>query len=126
MAVPLLRTCTSARVLACDAFQSLAQCSPTTCFGAGLAAAPHVPVAPAPSSPISTARLALAPAALESTEPCTVQPPTNANLRVFSGIQPSGAGGMTLGNYIGAIKNWVHMQEQGPRDQSLFRCGWCC
>lgn len=30
--------------------------------------------------------------------------------RVFSGIQPSG--GMQLGNYIGAIKNWVAMQEE--------------
>ncbi len=30
--------------------------------------------------------------------------------RVFSGIQPSG-GAMTLGNYFGAIKNWVDMQD---------------
>ena len=30
--------------------------------------------------------------------------------RVFSGIQPSG--GLTLGNYLGAIKRFVHMQEQ--------------
>ncbi|MEJ2023157.1 MAG: tryptophan--tRNA ligase, partial [Maritimibacter sp.] len=29
--------------------------------------------------------------------------------RVFSGIKPSG--GMTLGNYLGAIKRWVAMQE---------------
>ena len=28
---------------------------------------------------------------------------------VFSGAQPSG--GLTLGNYIGALKNWVKMQE---------------
>ena len=31
--------------------------------------------------------------------------------RVFSGIQPSG--GLTLGNYLGAIKRFVDMQEQG-------------
>ena len=31
--------------------------------------------------------------------------------RVFSGIQPSG--GLTLGNYLGAIKKFVAMQEQG-------------
>ncbi len=29
--------------------------------------------------------------------------------RVFSGIKPSG--GLTLGNYLGAIKRWVEMQE---------------
>ncbi|WP_300036921.1 tryptophan--tRNA ligase [uncultured Roseobacter sp.] len=31
--------------------------------------------------------------------------------RVFSGIQPSG--GLTLGNYLGAIKRFVQMQEEG-------------
>ncbi|MEM9319621.1 MAG: tryptophan--tRNA ligase [Pseudomonadota bacterium] len=31
--------------------------------------------------------------------------------RVFSGIQPSG--GLTLGNYLGAIKRFVEMQEEG-------------
>src|SRR2546428_663993 len=31
------------------------------------------------------------------------------NKRVFSGIQPSGI--VHLGNYIGALKNWVSMQE---------------
>jgi tryptophanyl-tRNA synthetase len=30
--------------------------------------------------------------------------------RVFSGIQPSG--GLTLGNYLGAIKRWVAMQDE--------------
>ena len=30
--------------------------------------------------------------------------------RVFSGIQPSG--GLTLGNYIGALRNWAKMQEE--------------
>lgn len=28
---------------------------------------------------------------------------------VFSGIQPSG--NLTLGNYLGAIKNWVNIQD---------------
>ncbi|HVO30089.1 MAG TPA: tryptophan--tRNA ligase [bacterium] len=35
--------------------------------------------------------------------------------RVLSGMQPSGF--MTLGNYFGAVKNWVHLQEgdaKGP------------
>ena len=31
--------------------------------------------------------------------------------RVFSGIQPSG--GLTLGNYLGAIKRFVQMQDEG-------------
>jgi tryptophanyl-tRNA synthetase len=34
---------------------------------------------------------------------------THARPRVFSGIQPTGA--LHLGNYIGAIRNWVKMQE---------------
>ena len=31
--------------------------------------------------------------------------------RVFSGIKPSG--GLTLGNYLGAIRRWVAMQDEG-------------
>ena len=31
--------------------------------------------------------------------------------RVFSGIKPSG--GLTLGNYLGAIRRWVQMQGEG-------------
>src|SRR2546428_7787876 len=30
--------------------------------------------------------------------------------RVFSGIQPSGE--LHLGNYLGAVKNWVRLQDQ--------------
>ena len=29
--------------------------------------------------------------------------------RIFSGIQPSGE--LTLGSYMGAIKNWVALQD---------------
>ena len=36
----------------------------------------------------------------ETTVPCT---------RIFSGIQPTGA--LHLGNYVGAVQNWVRMQE---------------
>jgi tryptophanyl-tRNA synthetase len=36
--------------------------------------------------------------------------------RVFSGIQPSG--GITLGNYLGAIRNWVRLQDDHD-------CIWC-
>lgn len=35
---------------------------------------------------------------------------------IFSGIQPSG--NLTLGNYLGAIKNWVSLQEQ-------YDCYYC-
>ena len=30
--------------------------------------------------------------------------------RIFSGVQPSG--NITLGNYLGAIKNWVSLQDE--------------
>ncbi len=36
--------------------------------------------------------------------------------RVFSGIKPSG--GLTLGNYLGAIKRWVDMQ--GPAFETIY------
>src|SRR3989442_1639045 len=32
--------------------------------------------------------------------------------RVFSGIQPSGE--LHIGNYLGAVKNWVRLQHQHP------------
>ena len=35
---------------------------------------------------------------------------------IFSGIQPTGV--MTLGNYLGAIKNWVQLQED-------YNCTYC-
>ena len=31
-------------------------------------------------------------------------------MRIFSGIQPTGT--MHIGNYLGAIKNWVSLQEE--------------
>ena len=36
--------------------------------------------------------------------------------KVFSGVQPSGV--LTLGNYIGAIKNWVELQDE-------YECFYC-
>lgn len=36
--------------------------------------------------------------------------------KVFSGVQPSGV--LTLGNYIGAIKNWVELQDE-------YDCFYC-
>ena len=34
--------------------------------------------------------------------------------RILSGIQPSGA--LTLGNYVGALRNWVELQQTGEYD----------
>jgi len=31
---------------------------------------------------------------------------------VFSGVQPTG--NLHLGNYLGAIKNWVNLQKKNP------------
>ena len=42
--------------------------------------------------------------------PTTFAPPTFAP-RIFSGIQPSG--GLTLGNYLGALKRFVEKQDEG-------------
>jgi tryptophanyl-tRNA synthetase len=40
-------------------------------------------------------------------------------MRIVSGIQPTGQ--LHLGNYLGAIRNWVAMQDRlGPKDQAYF------
>ena len=40
-------------------------------------------------------------------------------MRIFSGIQPTGS--VHIGNYLGAIKNWVSLQNQEqPKKESLF------
>ncbi len=45
--------------------------------------------------------------------------PTPRPMRVVSGIQPTGS--LHLGNYLGAIRNWVAMQDAMPADgQCLF------
>ena len=41
---------------------------------------------------------------------------TNVERRIFSGIQPTG--NLTLGNYLGAIRNWVNLQGE-------FECIYC-
>ncbi len=38
------------------------------------------------------------------------QQPTVRKKRIFSAIQPTGT--MTLGNYLGAVRNWVEMQDE--------------
>ena len=40
-----------------------------------------------------------------------VQTPKTFKPRIFSGIQPSG--GLTLGNYLGALKRFVEKQDEG-------------
>ncbi|WP_374646396.1 tryptophan--tRNA ligase [Tabrizicola sp.] len=46
-----------------------------------------------------------------STPAPTVQTPKTFQPRIFSGIQPSG--GLTLGNYLGALKRFVEKQDEG-------------
>ena len=41
----------------------------------------------------------------------TSQGSSNFQPRVFSGIQPTG--NLTLGNYLGAVKRFVEMQDSG-------------
>jgi len=36
-------------------------------------------------------------------------PPTPRRPRIFSGVQPSGL--LHIGNYLGALRNWVELQE---------------
>jgi tryptophanyl-tRNA synthetase len=38
--------------------------------------------------------------------------------RIFSGIKPSG--GLTLGNYLGAIRRFVQMQDEGGFDTTIY------
>ena len=45
-----------------------------------------------------------------------MQEPTTKKPIIFSGIQPSGK--PTLGNYIGAARQWVQMQED-------YDCVYC-
>ncbi len=39
--------------------------------------------------------------------------------RIFSGMQPTGSGELHLGNYLGALKNWVKLVDEGKHD-ALF------
>lgn len=41
---------------------------------------------------------------------------TEQKKRIFSGVQPSG--NLTIGNYLGAIRNWIPMQDE-------FECLYC-
>ena len=42
---------------------------------------------------------------------------TQSPMRIFSGIQPTGT--MHIGNYLGAIKNWVSLQGES-KDAVLY------
>lgn len=39
-------------------------------------------------------------------------------VKIFSGIRPSGK--LHLGNYLGAIKNWIELQNKNDVDQTIF------
>ena len=36
--------------------------------------------------------------------------------RIFSGMQPTGSGELHLGNYLGALRNWIALAESGQYD----------
>ena len=38
--------------------------------------------------------------------------------RIFSGIQPTG--NLHIGNYLGAIKNWILLQENNENIYSIY------
>ena len=40
--------------------------------------------------------------------------------RIFSGIQPTGF--LHIGNYLGAIKNWVDLQNQHYSSSQILYC----
>ena len=40
--------------------------------------------------------------------------------RIFSGMQPSGV--ITLGNYLGALKNWTKLQDE----YDCYTASWIC
>lgn len=42
-----------------------------------------------------------------------------ATPRIFSGMQPTGSGELHIGNYLGALRNWVKLSNEGAYD-SLF------
>lgn len=48
----------------------------------------------------------------------TEAPPTNGKRIVFSGIQPTGV--PHLGNYLGALREWVLLQNSAPPDSTLL------
>ncbi|KAJ6567143.1 tryptophanyl-tRNA synthetase [Mycena capillaripes] len=53
-----------------------------------------------------------------STNDAAVKPRT-----IFSGIQPTGI--PHLGNYLGALSNWVKLQKENPQDRLIFSIvGW--
>jgi tryptophanyl-tRNA synthetase len=46
--------------------------------------------------------------------------PENSRKVIFSGIQPTGV--PHLGNYLGALKRWVRLQDTADRDTTLLFC----
>ena len=43
-----------------------------------------------------------------------------AGRRIFSGIQPTGV--PHIGNYLGAIRNWVHLQNTASNNDLVIFC----
>lgn len=49
---------------------------------------------------------------------------TERRQRVLSGVQPTGS--LHLGNYLGAIRNWVKLQEEYGEDRGCTACQTAC
>jgi tryptophanyl-tRNA synthetase len=50
----------------------------------------------------------------------SASPVQNSKKVIFSGIQPTGV--PHLGNYLGALKQWVRLQDTADRDTTLLFC----
>ena len=45
---------------------------------------------------------------------------SNTKKTIFSGVQPSG--NLTIGNYLGAIRNWVSLQDEKSDEYNFLYC----
>lgn len=68
-------------------------------------------ISPSTVTPVNDAETAAAPAAAASAVPGAAAPATGVRQRILSGMQPS-ADSLHLGNYLGALVNWVRMQDE--------------
>lgn len=75
----------------------------------------------------SSAATVDAPSAAPSTAGgVTQEPATERRKRVLSGVQPTGS--LHLGNYLGAIRNWVNLQDIYGENMDIIVClsaAWC-
>ena len=66
-------------------------------------------------NPTSSGQTSKDTATSKASNPSSASPVSKANKVILSGVQPTGS--IHLGNYLGAIKNWVSLQQEG---EALF------